>query len=201
MGRPSNTQLRRAEIVAGMGRALARHGYAGATVADIAREAGLAPGLVHYHFDDKRSILLALVEDLAARLRVRAQHRDQEAANAHDRLLAFLDAAVALGPDADRDAVACWVAVSAEAVRDAEVRAVLARVSRELHRELAARVRAALRERGRSVRRARTHAAVLWAAVQGSYALSATAPSLLPRGAMAPALRALVFDLLSREEA
>lgn len=193
MGRPSNTQARQRQIVDGLRQVLAQRGYAGATIADIAAAAGLAPGLVHYHFEGKRSILLALVEDLAQRLRARAARREPPGASAAERLQAFLDAAVALGPDADAEAVACWVAICAEAVRDAEVRGVLSAQSEGLQEELTGRVRDAWRAAGRSTHGARAHAALLWAAIQGSFVVAATTPELLPRGSMAPALRRLAI--------
>ena len=202
MGRPSNTAERRSEIVRGMRRVVARAGYAGATVPDIARAARLAPGLVHYHFADKRAVLLALVEDLEHGFSVRVAARDARATSARARLHAFLDAAVALGPDADEDAVACWVAVSAEAVRDRAVRDVVARSTARLVDALRARVCDALVEAGASVQAARAHAplhaAALWSAIQGSFAMATTAPASIPRGSMAPALHTLADALLAR---
>jgi TetR/AcrR family transcriptional repressor of bet genes len=202
VGRPSNTAERRSDIVRGMRRVVARAGYAGATVPDIARAARLAPGLVHYHFADKRAVLVALVEDLEHTFLQRVATRESGARSAAARLHAFLDAAVALGPDADEDAVACWVAVSAEAVRDRVVREAVARSSARLVDALRARVREALREAGASPQAARAHAAphaaALWSAIQGSFALATTAPHLIPRGTMAPALHTLADALLTR---
>ncbi len=195
MPRPSNTHARRAQIVAGLRRVLARKGYAGATIADIARAAHLAPGLVHYHFTDKRAVLLALVGELTATLRARLARLDVGAGDARARLHAFLDAAVALGPGADADAVACWVAISAEAVRDAEVRDVLGDAVAPLVGELRARVRAVLCDGGVTAGAATAQAprltAALWSAIQGSFVVASTTPELIPVGAMAPALRAL----------
>lgn len=200
MARPSNTEERRAQIVTGLRRVLARQGYAGATVLDIARAARLAPGLVHYHFEDKRAVLLALVEELAATLRARLDHLDGGASTARARLHAFVDAALALGPGADADLVACWVGISAEAVRDPEVREVLARATLPLVAELRDRITHALVEAGAPRRRARADAAslgaVLWSAMQGAFVVASTAPEVIPPGAMAPALCALVDRLL-----
>src|SRR5262249_8644759 len=50
MGRPSNRAKRREEIVRAFAKVLANHGYAGATIAAVAAEAEIAPGLVHHHF-------------------------------------------------------------------------------------------------------------------------------------------------------
>ena len=56
MSRPSNTEARRGQIVDAMVQVLAREGYEGASVQAVARVAGLAPGLVHYHFRRKLEI-------------------------------------------------------------------------------------------------------------------------------------------------
>ena len=55
---------RRAQIVDGLMRVLPEHGYERASVARIAKAAGLSPGLVHHHFENKQAILLALGERL-----------------------------------------------------------------------------------------------------------------------------------------
>ena len=62
MPRKPNTELRRQQIVDGLLRTIAAQGYTGATIQAIASASGLAPGLVHYHFRDKREILVTLVE-------------------------------------------------------------------------------------------------------------------------------------------
>ena len=120
MPRPSNTEERRAQIVDGLIAVMARQGYERASVAAIAAEAHLVPGLVHYHFESKLEILLALVEVLHARLRERTARllAGVDPEDPHARLAAFLDAHVATGTGADPQAVACWVAIAAEAVRE-----------------------------------------------------------------------------------
>jgi TetR/AcrR family transcriptional regulator, transcriptional repressor of bet genes len=114
MGRPSNRQQKRAEILGAFARVLADHGYAGATIAAIALEAGIAPGLVHHHFDDKADLLSGLVRDLIARFRQRVHHYEAS----EDPLLAYIDGALKLDERADLVAAKCWVGVFAEAVRN-----------------------------------------------------------------------------------
>src|SRR5438874_2721246 len=118
MPRPSNTMVRRKEIVAGLLRAMARQGYAETSVPEIARAAGLTPGLLHYHFRSKKEILLGLINHIESVLQARIQGRVDQATGPRERLMAFLDAHVALGPDANPDAVACWVQIAAESLRD-----------------------------------------------------------------------------------
>lgn len=69
MGRPSNREARRAEILAAFARVLADHGYAGATVAAAATKAEVAPRLNNYHFADKEDLLASLLSDLGTRPR------------------------------------------------------------------------------------------------------------------------------------
>jgi TetR/AcrR family transcriptional repressor of bet genes len=66
VGRPSNSAERRAQIVAAMVQVVAAMGYERATVQEVARVAGLAPGLLHYHFKSKREVFLAMAEHLIA---------------------------------------------------------------------------------------------------------------------------------------
>ncbi|MGE8451852.1 MAG: TetR family transcriptional regulator, partial [Pseudomonadales bacterium] len=111
MARRSNTDERRGQIVAALQAVMAKAGYAGATVAAIARHAELAPGLVHYHFKDKREILVALVDSLAGYAHQRYESRAAEAQTAEQRLQAYIAAHLAYGSDAQPDAVAAWVMI------------------------------------------------------------------------------------------
>lgn len=53
------------QIVRAAYRVVARLGSARATVKDIAREAGLAPGLIHYYFPSKDQVLVAVARAVA----------------------------------------------------------------------------------------------------------------------------------------
>lgn len=57
----------RARIVEAAARVLAERGYEAATIKEIARTAGVAPGLVHYYFADKDALLVAVLKDAATR--------------------------------------------------------------------------------------------------------------------------------------
>lgn len=95
-------------------RVLAEHGRSGASLAVIAAEAGIAPGLVHHYFADRQELELALVEALLAGFR----RRMADAAHADDPLAAYLDAALALDGAPDLVAARAWVGVFAEAIAD-----------------------------------------------------------------------------------
>jgi TetR/AcrR family transcriptional regulator, transcriptional repressor of bet genes len=160
----------------------------------------LAPGLVHYHFTNKQEILVALVEQLVARLDERvATCLESAGAGARARLYAVVDAHVALGPESDPRAVAAWVVIGAEAVRLAEVRTLYGRAVRAWLERLEALVRATLRDESRPTRDAKRIAAALLSAIEGAYLLSAASPRTLPRGFAAPMLRRMADGLLDAE--
>jgi TetR/AcrR family transcriptional repressor of bet genes len=196
-GRPSNREERQRQIADALLAVMSRTGYANATIAAVAREAELAPGLLHHHFGSKQAILVALVDRLRSGLEARIAARKASAAREPlAQLHALLDAHVALGPDADARAVTAWVLVGAEAVRDREVRALHTAATRAA----LARLDAALRACGLNAARARDGAAVLLSAIEGAYQLSATSPGLLPRGFASPMLHALADALVARKE-
>jgi len=191
MPRPPNTEHRREQIVVGMLHVLAEHGYEGASTQRIAHAAKLTPGLIHYHFGSKQEILLALVELLA---RLAVQRVKMHRARAQDdraRLHAFLDAMLQLGTGANPEAVAAWVAITAEAIREPKVaravRAVLDSWQRELHR--------LCEPLGQNRRAATRAAAALLAFVQGCFVQAAVAPESIPSGSAAPAARAIADAL------
>lgn len=200
MGRPSNTGQRRAEFLEAMLEVIAREGYRGATVAAVAQEAGLNQGLLHYHFKRKLEIVVALLERLAAAVEARAEGRLRRAgADPRARLLAYVDAHVALGKGADPRAVAAWVAIGAEAVREPEVGAVFQAAVEERLARLEAHFAAVRAARGAGRAGSRRDAAATLAAIEGAYRLAVAAPGALPRGFAAPALRRMVLGLLGDE--
>ncbi|MBI3857547.1 MAG: TetR family transcriptional regulator C-terminal domain-containing protein [Planctomycetes bacterium] len=201
MGRPSNTARRREELVGGLLRVMAARGYGGATIGEIAREANLPPGVVHYHFDSKKAILVEVLGRLSRGVRERYLRKAARAGRTEPRgrVHAWIDAHVALGPDDDARAMACWVAIGAEALRDRSVREVYERVLIEERGTLESIVRAALAAEGRATRTARGIAVALLAAVQGAFQLGCTAPGTIARGTMAPLLRRLADGLIAAE--
>lgn len=60
---PSTGRLN--QIVRAAQTCLARDGYANVSIKDIAQEAGVAPGLVHYYFESKEDLLIAAVRQVA----------------------------------------------------------------------------------------------------------------------------------------
>ena len=197
MARPSNTETRREEIVLGLQRAMAGRGYEKASVAAIAQEAGLTAGLVHYHFASKQEILLALLERLAGIWGRRAAAA--QASTPRERVGVLLDAWLALDASSDRDAVACWVALGAEAIRQPEVRAPYERAVRAAHATLEQAVRACLAAEGRATGESAVIAAGLMAGISGFMQLGVATPGVIPTGTAARTLRAMAFGALDAQ--
>lgn len=56
----------RGELIAAAARAFARHGYHGASLEQIARDAGYSTGAIYWHFSGKEDLFLAVYEAYAA---------------------------------------------------------------------------------------------------------------------------------------
>jgi TetR/AcrR family transcriptional regulator, transcriptional repressor of bet genes len=180
MGRPSNREQRREEIVGAFERVLAAHGYAGATIAAVAIEAGVAPGLIHHHFENKEELLGALLRELLGRFRQRVAHEQSG-----DKLIAYVEGALRLDERADVTAARCWVGVFAEAVRNP---VLFKQMRRLIDGEIAA-----IEQRSGHTLSAHDAGAVL-AFIIGALVLGAFAPQKTA-GFAAPALRSFVAAL------
>lgn len=193
MGRRRNTEARRAQIVEALLSVMAAEGYAGASIQSIARVADLSPGLIHYHFPNKQSILLALLETLSSRLTERYTARLTEPLDPWQALCAWIDAHLAVGEDADPRAVACWVQISAEALRQPAVR--------QAYQDALAQDFAVLLAHVQALSGSAAIAAGLMAAVQGAYQIAMTAPQMIPPGSAAGTVREMAAGLLGRPHA
>ena len=187
MGRPSKRAERRRQILNAFAGVLADHGYAGATIAAVADAAGIAPGLIHHHFDDKAELLSALLAELSARFRSRTQSQG----TASDELSAYADAALKLDARADVTAAKCWVGLFAEGVRDPSLFQALRRL---IDSELAA-----IQARSENLLSSQAAGAIL-AYVIGALVLGAFAPKKTA-GFAAPGLHKLIAALRAEASA
>ena len=178
MARPSNTEHRRQEIVLGLMSAMAEKGYEKASIQSIAKAAGLSPGLIHYHFKTKLEILIALMTEISDKAEERYELLAAKADSAEDKLIAYIDAALALGEGSDQQAVAAWVIIGAEAVRLEDVRSlyqeVIARHSKTLVELL---TQAALANKKLSKKVAKELATFIIASIEGAYQIATTIPN------------------------
>lgn len=195
MPRPKNTEARRAQIVQAFLQVMAERGYEGAATTAVARVAGLTPGLIHYHFQDKEAVLVAAVETLGAehlaRVDAALDHPDPLV-----RLEAFVDVHLGLGAHADPTALASWVAMGAEAVRRPRVQAAYRAVLDGLLDRLIEVVGAGVAGARLSTAAPRAAAVAAFATIQGYFGLAASAPDRIPPGSAAPALYRMLEGLL-----
>jgi TetR/AcrR family transcriptional repressor of bet genes len=192
MSRKSNTEQRRAEIVAALLSAMAEHGYEKATIQLIAQKAGLAPGLLHYHFKTKAEILLELVRTLASLSHQRYLGLAASATSPAEKMRAYINARLAKGDGADPHAVVAWVVIGAEAVRQPEVRAIYQEVVRSEAALIEELLSACCLERGRALDDVRALSAALLALIEGAFQLASAASDVMPVGYAAVMANALV---------
>ena len=79
----------RRRILDAAAEAFMEHGFANATIDDIAREVGATKGLVYYHFRSKFDIFLAVYEEAMGRVRARVELPARSAGTGRDRLVAM----------------------------------------------------------------------------------------------------------------
>ena len=180
MGRPSVRIQRRAEVARAFARVLGKHGQGGATIAAVAAEAGIAPGLVHHYFESKQDLYEALLEELLLQFR-----RRLDAYPGADPLDAYVSAALALGERSDVAAARAWVGVFAEALGDP---ALFAKVRRMMDSEVAH----VERRSGGTLRAADASAVVAF--VVGALVFGAFAPRKTA-GFAAPTLRRMLAGI------
>jgi len=197
MARPSNTEERREQITRGLVKVMARRGYDGASIGDIAKAARLTPGLVHYHFKSKQEILLEALRDLVARHEDRVDARLEAAAgDPVAQVGAFIDLHLRLGADADPEALACWILLGGEALREPKVHVAFAAALERLTRRLADVIRQGVAGGAFTCDSADAAAAALMALIQGYYTLAAAARSVIPKGSAAASARRMAKGLL-----
>jgi TetR/AcrR family transcriptional repressor of bet genes len=197
MARPSNTDERRAQITRGLIEVMSRRGFDGASIADIARAARLTPGLVHYHFENKREILLAALHELVARHDATLDARLAPLSGDPIReVAAFIDVHLALGSDADPEALACWILLSGEALREQTIRAEYEKALEASTARLASVIKRGVEARVFECDAVPAAASALVATIQGYLVLAATARKLIPTGSAATSAKLMATGLL-----
>lgn len=196
MARPTNSDVRREQISDALIRVMAKRGYDGASVADVAKAARLTPGLVHYHFESKQEILLLALERLVSRHLEKLDARlAAVAGDARAELHAFIDFHLGLGADQDPEALACWILLSGEALREPKVRSALEAALGAMTQRLHATIRRGAQQGVFECARPDAAASALVATIQGYFVLAATARSLIPKGSAAACTKQMAAGL------
>ena len=156
----------------------------------------------HYHFKNKLEILLSAVEELAKDYGVRLDRHLKVANGDPDlELRAFVDAHLHLGKEADPEALACWINISGEALREARVRKAFARVMSDSAARLCDILKRGTALELFSCAEPEVAAAAIVATIQGYYVLAATAREIIPHGSAARATMAMVEGLMAPSSA
>ena len=197
MGRPSNKEERRAQIIGGLQIAMAEKGYEKASIQNIAKAAGLSSGLIHYHFKTKQEILVALINNLNNAAQDRFNRYLEQANTPTERLHAYIDAALALGADSDTTAVSAWVIISAEAVRQEEVQKIYQESVQTNISQIEALLDEVKSEKALSLSKKdiKELASMILASIEGCYQLATTSQAVLPKGFAAKTLKKLIENL------
>jgi len=176
---------------------MAKRGYDGASVADIAKAARLTPGLVHYHFKNKQEILLAALRGLVARHDSDLEARLGKAGgDPIAEVAAFIDFHLGLGADADAEALACWILLSGEALREPKVRIKFENALKATVERLVQVIRRGVEQRAFACDAVEAASSALVAAIQGYFVLAATARKIIPRGSAAASAKQMAAGLL-----
>jgi len=123
----------------------AKRSYAGATTAEIAREAGVSEPILYRHFPSKRDLYFACLDEAWARLRAAFEETFGEAERAAaEGGAAAVKPAVWAAKVIRRQKVLVpnlWLQASSEAGQDPEIRRFLRAQMEEVHEYLADRIR------------------------------------------------------------
>lgn len=90
-GSTREPEPRREQIVRSAATVLGRLGYAATSLKEIAREAGVAPGLLHYYFASKEDLLVAVLAALEAEMTADWQDAVRPLDDPLERIVAALD--------------------------------------------------------------------------------------------------------------
>jgi AcrR family transcriptional regulator len=122
---------RRAEVLEAAQRVLVRDGFAAASAAAVAREAGVTRSLVHHYFGSTRELFLAVLGELAERMP--AAIRTDLAGEPIERVVEINSKALLDAVERDREV---WARLIGDAGTDPDVEAVLDRARDEAVRKM-----------------------------------------------------------------
>jgi AcrR family transcriptional regulator len=120
----ARTQSQKERILAAAQECFVKSGFHAASMATIARTAGMSPGLIYRYFENKNAIILAIIEQQlkVARRRIRALH---SSGNLAKRILDYLDEPEIRDDNSMNTAL--YLEISAQATRDPQIAEALQR--------------------------------------------------------------------------
>jgi AcrR family transcriptional regulator len=138
---------------------LSRQGYENTSIKDIAEEAGVAQGLVHYHYKSRQQLVLAVLEFVCHKVELGVVEGEAGARRA------FEDTKTSLKDS--REANSLYIELIGVGLHDALVGAGIREFIRSERTHIAELAGQVLAERGQPGGQARGIAGVVWAAVLG----------------------------------
>lgn len=138
---------------------LSRQGYGNTSIKDIAEEAGVAQGLIHYHFKSKEQLVLSVLAEVCRAMEYAPSSGQQGAQEAYAKFRAMLKES--------RATHALYIELLAVGLHDKEVGDGVFKFLSEDREHIAEIARQVLAERGQDQQPARAIASVIEAAVLG----------------------------------
>ncbi|WP_421692710.1 transcriptional regulator BetI [Aestuariivirga sp.] len=127
--------IRRRQLVEAAVAVIHEQGFAQATVARIARHAGVSAGMVHHYFEDKDELLFATMRHLLADLRADAVARLALAESPRQRICAIIDSCFG-DRQFDERVFSAWLALYGNARHSARLMNILSVYHRRLKSSL-----------------------------------------------------------------
>lgn len=133
--------IRRRQLIQATIESSADVGFAACTLSDIAKRAGVSPGLFAHYFGDKDGLLEATLRSMAARLGRAAAARLRGARRPRDRIQAIIDVNLA-SEEFDRRTSSVWLAFWGQVIHSARFK----RVQNIYQRRMLSNLRHALKQ-------------------------------------------------------
>lgn len=200
MGRPTNTDERQLQIARAMIDVMAERGYDRASIARIAEGAGLAGGLVHYHFKNKRAILLRAAELMMEDHLTSLDRFLEGVESAPDELDALLRFHMGI-EEADPKRMSAWLVICSEALRDEAVKAVFRDTLKAIADRLTKAVERGVAEGTLRTQSTKQEVSSVLALIEGYFLVGTIAPEVVPKGAALLQARHLAASLFSPQSA
>lgn len=141
----SRSEARRAQILSAARDCFRRHGFHGASISQICRQAGMSAGHIYHNFDNKEAIIAAIVEqDLSRLLTMTAELRAAE--NIEQTMTQC--AAEGVHENLDPDTAALKLEIVAEGSRNPRVAEIVRDAERCCHDSMVVTVREMRRSLG-----------------------------------------------------
>lgn len=115
--------LRRKQLIAAAISSIHEYGLADATLARIARKAGVSTGIIHHYFDDKNDLIFETMRSLLEDLRVSMVAQLRGADGPRERLLAVVDASFA-PQQFSEEVMTAWLSLYGSALNSRELRRI-----------------------------------------------------------------------------